>query len=80
MKFYQAKGQSIRINSIHQIEKILDDKFYRSKMVEKAKSRHENDVKTQQYFFTNLETDKERWDFIENYFVGMNEAEAQDKE
>ena len=63
----------VRVNSIMQIEKILDDSKYRSKMVKLVKDRHVKSRDTMRRFFTELHTDEERWDYIEKYFVGMEE-------
>lgn len=61
----------VRINSITQIEKILNDQGYSSKMVEMVKDRHEKSIEMMTEFFTILDSDSARWDYIERYFVGM---------
>lgn len=68
----------IRINSIRAIERILDQPSYQSEMVQLSKQRHQESVKMMKEFFTQLNTDEERWDYIEKYFVGMDEEDAVD--
>lgn len=63
----------IRINSIRAIERILANPNYRSEMVRMAKERHLESVKIMKKFFTQLNDDDERWDFIERYFVGLDQ-------
>lgn len=61
----------IRVNSISQIDKIVDNHFYRSEMVRLVKYRHEQSIKIMNEFFTVLSDDKKRWDYIEKYFAGF---------
>ena len=63
----------IRINSISQIEKILDNENYESEMIKLVRTRHEQSIKIMNQFFMELSEDKERWDYIENYFAGFLE-------
>lgn len=65
----------IRVNSIKAIEKILNDPFYKSKMVELVNYRHNISVKMMTHFFKELKTDKERWDYIEKYFIASDDLE-----
>ena len=62
----------IRVNSIKAIEKILSDPYYKSSMVELVNNRHNDSVTMMTHFFKDLETDKERWDYIEKYFVASD--------
>lgn len=68
----------VRVNSILQIEKILEDQNYRSKMVDMVRNRHFASKETMQRFFMELSTDQERWDYIEKYFVGMEKDAIED--
>lgn len=61
----------IRVNSISRIERIINDEFYKSKMVELVQFRHLQSIKIMDEFFLNLSNDKDRWDFIEKYFSGF---------
>ena len=61
----------VRINSITQIEKILNDTDYQSKMVSLVRRRHEQSMLMMTEFFTKLQSDIDRWNYIERYFVGM---------
>ena len=61
----------IRVNSVTAIEKILDTTDYESEMVKLVRFRHEESKRIMTYFFTELNDDKERWDYIERYFAGV---------
>lgn len=63
----------IRVNSISRIEGIINDEFYKSKMVELVQFRHLQSIKIMDEFFLKLSNDKDRWDFIEKYFSGFIE-------
>lgn len=60
----------VRVNSPYAIEKILDDDRYRSKTLRLVNEKHEESCNLMTYFFTQLNSDEERWKFIENYFLG----------
>ena len=62
----------IRVNSIKAIEKILNNSCYKSPMVELVNKRHLDSVNMMTYFFKELKTDVERWDYIEKYFVASD--------
>jgi hypothetical protein len=59
----------IRINSATALNKVSDDS-YQSKTVNNVKLRHDNSIKIMSYFFTKLNNDKDRWDLVEDYFLG----------
>ena len=42
-------------------------------MVRLVKKRHEDSKKRMTTFFVDLKSDKDRWDYIEKYFVGVQE-------
>lgn len=60
----------IRINSISAIERILENKYYQSNMVSLVAKRHADSIERMKHFFVELDNDKDRWDYIEKYFVG----------
>lgn len=68
----------IRVNSITQIEKIINNPSYQSEMVRMVKKRHEDSKKRMTRFFVELDSDKERWDYIEKYFAGMQDEYEDD--
>ena len=68
----------IRVNSITAIERIINDENYQSEMVKMVRKRHEDAKKRMTTFFTKLKTDKERWDYIEKYFAGIQEEFGDD--
>ena len=61
----------IRINYPEKIRQIVSGKVsYTNSLIEQAKNRHFNDVTILSYFFTKISSDEERWNFIENYYLG----------
>jgi hypothetical protein len=62
---------SIRINKPDKIRQIVKGSFdYQNKLVNEAKRKHISDVNTLNFFFTKLSSDEERWNFIEDYYLG----------
>lgn len=63
----------IRINEPERIRAIaMGDVSYTNKIVEKAAQKHKRDVLIMKKFIMDLKTDEERWNFIEEYFLGRN--------
>lgn len=60
----------VRVNSPYAIERILDDERYRSRTLRLVNEKHEESCDLMTYFFTKLNSDSERWSFIEEYFLG----------
>lgn len=71
------KGNSpeffIRVNSETTIRKVVENKNYESQTLKAINNLHINSVRYMKYFFENLRTDEERWQFIEDYFLGQVE-------
>ncbi len=64
----------IRVNNINAISAIVNDSHYKSPMVEKIAQRYNDGVLIMRHFFEDLDTDRERWDYIEDYFNGRLEV------
>ena len=63
----------IRLNDPKRIENIAMDKVrYSNSYVNTAREKNDRDVKILLKFFTELNSDEERWDYIENYFLGRD--------
>ena len=63
----------IRLNDPIKLKNIAyGNTYYSNDYVVKAKKKHDRDVAILLNFFLNLRTNKERWDYIENYFLGHN--------
>jgi len=63
----------IRLNDPRKIENIvLLNARYSNNYVNKATQKHDRDVKVLLRFFNKLSSDHERWDYIENYFLGYD--------
>lgn len=63
----------IRLNDPAKIQAIAEGKVtYKNKIVEKARERHDRDVKILERFILELKSDEERWNYIEDYFLGKN--------
>ena len=61
----------IRLNDPRKIEKIVyRNIFYTNNYVDMAREKHNRAIKILNYFFRDIQTDEERWDFIESYFLG----------
>lgn len=63
----------IRLNDPNKIKSIvMGDMFYANNYVTKAKQKHDRDVEVLLHFFNGLKTDEERWNYIEDYFLGYD--------
>lgn len=63
----------IRLNDPNKLKGIvLGNIRYSNNYVTKARKKHERDVAILLRFFNNLKTDEERWNYIENYFLGYD--------
>ena len=63
----------IRLNDAEKIRRIVMKEIkYSNNYVTKARQKHERDVKILIKFFGNLAADKDRWDYIEQYFLGCD--------
>lgn len=63
----------IRLNDPDKVRSIvLGNTPYSNRYVAKAKQKHDRDVVILQKFFNELNTDEERWAYIEEYFLGYD--------
>lgn len=63
----------IRLNDPNKVRGIvMGNIYYSNNYVTKARQKHNRDVEILSRFFTELTTDEERWDYIENYFLGYD--------
>jgi ATP-dependent DNA helicase RecQ len=63
----------IRLNDPNKVKNIvLGDTYYSNNYVSKAKQKHDRDVEILLHFFNSLQLDKERWNYIEDYFLGYD--------
>lgn len=63
----------IRLNDPNKIRSIImGNTFYFNNYVSKARKKHERDLAILLKFFNQLTTDEERWNYIEDYFLGYN--------
>ncbi len=63
----------IRINDPYRIDAIVSGKMkYENQIVKRAKEKHERDEKIFKKFILELNGDDERWQYIEDYFLGKN--------
>ena len=60
----------VRVNSETAIRKILNNPAYHSRTLRSISDMHYNSINYMTYFFTKLNNDTDRWDFIEGYFLG----------
>ena len=70
----------IRLNDPAKIQAIADGKVkYKNKIVEKAKDKHERDVQILEKFILELKSKEERWNFIEDYFLGKDVLSSEEE-
>lgn len=70
----------IRLNDPSKIRGIvMGNIYYSNNYVTKARQKHNRDVAILSRFFTELNTDAERWNYIENYFLGYNVLVKEDE-
>ena len=63
----------IRLNDPSKIRSIvMGDTYYSNRYVTRAKQKHDRDVEVLLQFFNGLSADDERWNYIENYFLGYD--------
>lgn len=63
----------IRLNDPNKVRGIvMGSIYYSNDYVTKARQKHNRDVEILSRFFTELNTDEERWEYIENYFLGYD--------
>lgn len=63
----------IRLNDPQKIKNIvLGNVYYSNSYVNRAKQKHDRDVSVLRRFFNELNMDQERWDYIEDYFLGYD--------
>lgn len=60
----------VRVNSETAIRRILNNPTYHSRTLKSISDMHYNSIKYMTYFFTELNNDIDRWNFIEDYFLG----------
>ena len=76
--FYEIVGGEepeilIRLNDPKRIENIAMDKVrYSNSYVNTVREKNERDAKILLKIFTKISSDEERWEYIENYFLGRD--------
>jgi len=80
---YQVSGGKlsqiyIRINEPYRLQLFAGDPNYSNQVLQDIKKKHKRSVEQMEEFFTSQMTNVERWDHIENYFLGKlgDSAEA----
>lgn len=82
--YFDSKGGDdpkvfIYINDPRKIRFDSEYKDYKNSIVESIKQRHGSSTEIFAHFFTNYFTNQTRWDFIEDFFLGMSKEELFDK-
>lgn len=66
----------VRFNDPIKLSKIVSGSIkYNNDYVSNAKKKHDRDIEIMKYFLLNLKTKEERWNYIEDYFLGKNVLE-----
>jgi len=64
----------IRINEPYKLKLFATDQRYSNLILQEVENRHRRSVETMEHFFKSTLDHKQRWDFIENYFLGKEEV------
>lgn len=63
----------IRLNDPNKIKGIVYGSiYYSNNYITRAKQKHDRDVSVLMHFFNDLKSDDERWNYIEDYFLGYD--------
>ena len=79
---YEVRGGEspeifIRINDPYRMSTLAAaDKRYSNSLLQDIKDRQQRSFRIMSNFFVDLHNDKERWDFIEEYFLGKIDTEG----
>lgn len=69
----------IRLNDPNKVKGIvLGNIYYSNNYIARARQKHDRDIGVLVHFFNKLTTDTERWDFIEEYFLGHDVLQGAD--
>ena len=63
----------VRVNSASELERIVNNPSYHSATLRGITQMHYDSINYMTYFFKNLKTNEQRWNFIEDYFLGRVE-------
>ena len=75
---YQRQGGDeplifVRINNPYYLNSLIRKKFYDNDILNSIYEKYQFSEKIFSYFFTTKMTNEQRWDFIEEYFLGASE-------
>lgn len=65
----------VRINSPEKVRRDCFDSGYSNILFDRTKEKHKVSSEIMNYFFTHAYTNEERWNFIEDFFLGDNNEE-----
>lgn len=60
----------VRVNSESALQRIVNTPNYHSETLRNISEMHYDSIKYMTYFFRKIDNDEERWQFIEDYFLG----------
>lgn len=69
----------IRVNDPAKLQKDCRSEYYNNALLERTRNKHDVSNTIFDHFFQKNLTDIERWDFIEDFFLGMNIDELLEK-
>lgn len=71
----------IRLNDPNKVRNIVyGNTYYSNKYVTKAKKKHDRDVAILLKFFKDLKSSEQRWEYIEDYFLGYDVLQEENTE
>lgn len=65
----------VRINDPFKVRLISNDQNYKNNILQDIINRQESSMNIMEYFFTKNLADNDRWNFIENFFLGKGESD-----
>ena len=69
----------IRVNDPAKLERDVRSDYYRNVLLERTRNKHDVSNKIFDHFFQKNLSDEERWDFVEDFFLGTNIDELLEK-
>lgn len=69
----------LRLNDPRRIEKDSKNDQYKNSILESVKNRHKVSCELFEHFFTNYFSNEKRWDFVEDFFLGMSNDDLFEK-
>lgn len=67
----------IRINDAYKLKTVVEDQNYKNLILQDVENRQKRSVKLMEKFFISEMNNNERWNFIEDYFLGKDKEDGE---